>query len=37
MYIFGGKDEDNEKQKDLWALDLKTLEWEALECNEESI
>jgi len=37
MYIFGGKDEDNEKQKDLWCLDLKTLEWTALECGEESV
>jgi len=37
MIIFGGKDEDNEKQKDLCSLDLETLEWVALECNEESI
>jgi N-acetylneuraminic acid mutarotase len=37
MYIFGGKDEDNEKQKDLWCLDLNTFVWEALDCGEDSI
>lgn len=27
MYIFGGKDEDNNKLNDLWKLDLNTYVW----------
>jgi len=27
MYIFGGKDCDSNKLNDLWAINLKSLEW----------
>jgi N-acetylneuraminic acid mutarotase len=27
MYIFGGKDDDNNKLNDLWKLDLNTYKW----------
>jgi len=27
MYIFGGKDDDNNKLNDLWRLDLNTYQW----------
>lgn len=27
MYIFGGKDDDNNKLNDLWKLDLNTYQW----------
>jgi len=27
MYVFGGKDDDNNKLNDLWKLDLTTLVW----------
>ena len=30
MYVFGGKDESNEKLSDFWRLDLETLTWEML-------
>jgi hypothetical protein len=28
MYIFGGKGEDNDKQNDLWKLNIKTGVWD---------
>lgn len=28
MYIFGGKDDDNNKLNDFWKLDLSTYEWQ---------
>jgi N-acetylneuraminic acid mutarotase len=28
MYVFGGKDESNQKLNDLWRLDLNTDEWD---------
>lgn len=37
LYIFGGKDEDNEKLRDFWSFDLNTKAWEQLECEEQSI
>ena len=37
MYIFGGKDEDNEKLRDFWAFDMKTRLWEQLDCEEQSV
>ena len=37
MYIFGGKDEDNEKLKDFWSFDFETSTWEQLQCDEQSI
>lgn len=30
MYVFGGKDEDNNKLNDLWKLDLNTYIWEEI-------
>lgn len=27
MYIFGGRDEDNERLNDTWMLNLQTLKW----------
>lgn len=33
MYIFGGKDLDNNKMDDLWALDLKTKQWKQCDQN----
>ena len=30
MYVFGGKDEDNEKLKDFWRFDFKTKIWKEL-------
>ena len=30
MYIFGGKDEDNEKLKDFWSFDFESCSWEQL-------
>ena len=30
MYIFGGKDEENNKLNDLWSLDLITFQWTEL-------
>lgn len=37
MYIFGGKDEDNEKLKDFWRFDFEACSWEQLKCEEPSI
>ena len=37
MYIFGGKDEDNEKLKDFWRYDFKTKAWEQLECDHPDV
>jgi hypothetical protein len=37
MYVFGGKDEDNEKLKDLWAFDFATKMWKELPCDAEDI
>ena len=31
MFIFGGKDEDNNKLNDLWRLDLDHYTWEKIE------
>lgn len=30
MYIFGGKDVENNKMNDLWRLDLETFKWELM-------
>ena len=37
MYVFGGKDEDNEKLKDFWSFDFETCIWTELLCDTESI
>ncbi len=37
MYIFGGKDEDNEKLKDLWCFEFATRMWKQLPSEDESI
>ena len=39
MYVFGGKDEDNEKLSDLWCFDFETGTWTYLDKqqNESSI
>lgn len=37
MYIFGGKDEDNEKLKDFWCFDFLTSTWIQKDCENESI
>lgn len=37
MYVFGGKDEDNEKLSDLWQFNFDDGTWTQLECNEASI
>ena len=37
MYIFGGKDEDNEKLKDLWTFDLINNTWSEIECDSSMI
>jgi len=37
MYVFGGKDEDNEKLKDFWCFDFATNMWDELRCEEASI
>ena len=34
MYIFGGKDEDNEKLKDFWCFDFLSSSWIQKECDE---
>lgn len=31
MYVFGGKDSENNKMNDLWRLDLDTYKWELME------
>lgn len=30
MYVFGGRDDDNNKYNDLWRLDLTTYEWKEI-------
>ena len=37
MYVFGGKDEDNEKLKDLWSFDFDTREWKEVSCDSEGL
>ena len=37
MYVFGGKDDDNEKLKDFWCFDLESRIWTQLDCSEASI
>ena len=37
MYIFGGKDEDNEKLKDFWSFNLETHEWVLLDSPGKSV
>lgn len=37
MYIFGGKDEDNEKLKDLWSFDLINHKWTEILCDSSMI
>jgi len=37
MYIFGGKDEDNEKLKDLWIFDLTNHKWTEILCDSSMI
>ena len=37
MYIFGGKDEDNEKLKDLWCFEFETRMWKQLPSDDEEI
>lgn len=32
MYVFGGKDEDNNKLNDLWSLDLSNNLWKQIQC-----
>lgn len=35
MYVFGGKDEDNEKLKDLWCFDFQTRTWTEMPSDTE--
>lgn len=35
MYVFGGKDEDNEKLKDFWCFDFETSEWHKLPSDDD--
>ena len=37
MYIFGGKDDDNERLRDFWCYDFSENTWEQLSCDELSI
>lgn len=37
MYVFGGKDEDNEKLKDLWCFEFATRVWTELPSDFEGI
>jgi len=37
MYIFGGKDEDNEKLRDFWRFDFKNKTWEELDVENPNI
>lgn len=37
MYVFGGKDEDNEKLNDLWVYNLETEQWTQLDSSPEGI
>jgi hypothetical protein len=34
MYIFGGKDSDNNKLNDLWKLDLTSYKWEEIHLSD---
>jgi N-acetylneuraminic acid mutarotase len=34
MYVFGGKDADNNKLNDLWRLDLQTYKWEEINTSD---
>ena len=36
IYIFGGKDEDNEKLKDLWSFDMETRAWTQYQSPQDS-
>lgn len=35
MYIFGGKDDDNNKLNDTWKFNFKTCIWTPIMCQEE--
>ena len=37
MYVFGGKDEDNEKLNDLWCFEFQTRMWTELPSDENII
>lgn len=37
MYVFGGKDDENEKLKDLWRLDLTDFSWTKLSYPEQAV
>jgi hypothetical protein len=37
MYIFGGKDDDNNKLNDLWKLDLTTFKWTELVPSDDFV
>lgn len=37
MYIFGGKDDENEKLKDLWRFDLNNQNWQQLDSPDNSV
>ena len=34
MYVFGGKDDDNNKLNDLWKFSFQSLEWQELKCPD---
>ena len=36
MYVFGGKDEDNEKLNDFWQFDFATNTWTQMEDDQEN-
>jgi len=35
MYVFGGKDDDNNKLNDIWKLDLATCAWSEIKPSDE--
>ena len=37
MYIFGGKDDENNKLSDTWKFNFNTLEWTQIRCADEPI
>jgi len=37
MYIFGGKDEENNKLNDTWKFNFTTLQWTFIECFDEPL
>ena len=37
MYVFGGKDEDNEKLKDFWEFDFNTNTWAQIDCENNTV